>query len=162
MREDSRLLRHGERLEHALDGDEAVAGLGRELLGLVEHAAKRRRHMHLRAAAGDLGQLGKRGFGPLERLLWPAAGLGDQPRRQALRIVEQHFEQMLGRDLRIAFADGEGLRRLHETLEPVGEFLEIHGTLPCSRTLTRRAGPKVKPAEKQPYKPTLNGDIARG
>ena len=157
------LLGHGERLEHALDGDEAVACLGRDLLCLVEHAAKRRRHMHLRAAAGDLRQLGKRRLGALERLLRPAAGLGDQPSRETFRIVEQHFEQMLRRDLRIAFADGEGLRRLHEALQPVGEFLEIHGTLPCSRTHTRaKPDRRAKPAERQPYKPTLNGDIARG
>ena len=74
-----RLLGHGERLQHPLDGDEAVAGFGRDLLGLVEHAAQGRSHMHLRPAARDLRQLGERGLGALERLLRPAAGLGNQP-----------------------------------------------------------------------------------
>ena len=46
-----RLLGHGERLQHPLDGDEAVAGFGRDLLGLVEHATQGRGHMHLRPAA---------------------------------------------------------------------------------------------------------------
>ena len=87
-----------------------------DLLGLVEHAPQCRRHMHLRAAARNLGQLGERGLGTLKRLFWSAAGLGDEPRRQAFRIVEQHFQQMLRRYLRVAFADGEGLRRLYEAL----------------------------------------------
>ena len=64
------LLAHGERLERALDRDEAVAGLARHLLGLVEHAGERGGHMRLRgAAARHLGQLGERGFGLLQRLL---------------------------------------------------------------------------------------------
>ena len=79
MREDFRLLGHGERLQHALDGDEAVAGFGGDLLGLVEHAPQGRGHMHLRPAARDLRQLGERRLGALERLLRPAAGLGNQP-----------------------------------------------------------------------------------
>ena len=43
--------------------------------------------------AGDLGQLGKRRLGALERLLGPAASLGDQPSSETLGVVEQHFEQ---------------------------------------------------------------------
>src|SRR5262245_25656379 len=73
---------------------------------------------------------------------------------------------MLRRDLRVAFANGEGLRRLHETLEAIGEFLEIHGTLPCSRTQIagaspagRAANPGLKAAN---IRRPLNGDIARG
>ena len=100
------LLGHGKCLQHALNGDEAVAGLGGDLLGLVEHAAQGRGHMQLGATAGHLGQLGERCLGALQRLLGPAAGLGDEPCRQAFRIVEQHLQQMLGRDLRIALADG--------------------------------------------------------
>jgi hypothetical protein len=45
------LLGHGKRLQHPLDGDEAVPGFGGDLLGLVEHAPQGRGHVHLRAAA---------------------------------------------------------------------------------------------------------------
>ena len=54
IREDARgvgLLAHAERLEQALDRDEAVAGLGRHLLGLVENPRERGRHMRLGGAA---------------------------------------------------------------------------------------------------------------
>ena len=114
------LFAHGERLERALDRDEAVAGLGRHLLGLVEHAGERGGHMRLRGPApAHLGQLGERGFGLLQSLLGVAAGAGDQPCRQPLGVVEQHLQEMLGRDLRIAFAHGKRLRRLDESLEAV-------------------------------------------
>ena len=66
-----------------------------------------------------LGQLGERGFGLLQRLLGVAAGARDQPGRQPLGVVEQHLQQMLGRDLRVAFAHGKRLRRLDESLEAV-------------------------------------------
>ena len=75
---------------------------------------------------------------------------------------------MLRRDLRIAFADGEGLRRLHEALQPVGEFLEIHGTLSLFKRRLTATGPdgRTNPAERQPIAANiglpLNGDIARG
>ena len=55
-----------ERQQRALDRDEAVAGLLGDLLGLVERARQRRRHLRLRGApARHLGQLGERGIGPL-------------------------------------------------------------------------------------------------
>ena len=83
--------------------------------------------MRLRGPApAHLGQLGERGFGLLQRLFRIAAGALDQPGRQPLGIVEQHLQEMLGRDLRIAFAHGKRLRRLDESLEAVGKFLEIH------------------------------------
>ena len=114
------LLAHGERLERALDRHIAVAGLGRHLLGLVEHAGERGGHMRLRSApARHLGQLGERGLGLLQSLFRIAAGAGDQPGSQPLGVVEQHLQQMLGRDLRVPFAHGKRLRRLDESLEAV-------------------------------------------
>ena len=114
------LLAHRKRLEHALDRDEAVAGLGRHLLGLVEHAGECGRHMRLgRARARHFGELGERGFGPLQRQLGVAAGARDQPRREPLIVVEQHFQEMLGRDLRVALADRKRLRRLEKSFEAV-------------------------------------------
>jgi hypothetical protein len=108
------------RLEHALDRHEAVAGFGRHLLGLVEHAGKRGGHMRLGGAGTrDLGQLGERSFRLLQSLLGVAAGAVDEPARQPLGVVEQHLEEMLRGDLRVPFADGKGLRRLDESLEAV-------------------------------------------
>ena len=73
LRRDARVLQdvraapflgHGQRLERPLHGDEAVAGLFRHLLGLVEHARQRRGHLRLgRARAGHFGQLGERCVG---------------------------------------------------------------------------------------------------
>ena len=130
MREDVRLLAHGQSLQRPLDGDETIAGLGRHLLGLVEHAGECRGHMRLGgAAARHFGQLGERGFGVLQRLLGIAAGAGDQAAGQPLGVVEQDLQQMFRGDLRVALADGNGLRRLEESLEAVGKLLEIHRSL---------------------------------
>ena len=69
-----------------------------------------------------LGQLGERRLGALQRLLGIAAGARDQPARQPLGIVEQHLQEMLGRDLRIAVADRERLRRLDNPLRRSESF----------------------------------------
>jgi hypothetical protein len=122
---------HGQRLQRPLHGHEAVAGLGGDLLGLVQHARQCRRHMRLRGpASAHLGQLGKGGFCLLQRLLGIAAGAGNEAAHQPFRVVDQHLQQVLGRDLRVAFADGKRLRRLQEPLEAIGEFLEIHRSIP--------------------------------
>ena len=114
------LFAHGKRLERALDRHVAVAGLARHLLGLVEHAGERGGHMRLRGpASAHLRQLGKRSFRLLQSLLGVAPGAGNEPARQPFGVVEQHLQQMLGRDLRIAFAHGKRLRRLDEALEAV-------------------------------------------
>ncbi len=84
---------HGERLQRPLHRHEAVAGLGGDLLGLVEHARQRWRHMRLGGAApAHLGQLGKGGFCLLQRLLGIAAGAGNEAAHQAFGVVEQHLQ----------------------------------------------------------------------
>src|SRR6185312_6254114 len=55
-----------------------------------------------------------------------AAGGIDQPRGKAFLVVDQDLEQMLGRELLIAFAQGQTLRRLNKAARPLGEFLDIH------------------------------------
>ena len=66
-----------------------------------------------------LGSLASAASVRSQRLLRVAAGARDQPAREPLVIVEQHLQEMLGRDLRIAFADRKRLRRLEESLEAV-------------------------------------------
>ena len=135
------LLGHGERLEHPLDGDEAVAGLGRHLLGLVEHAAQGwRPYAPARPPPETFGSLASAASVCSSASFGLPPALVISPAAKPFRVVEQHLQQMLRRDLRVAFADGEGLRRLHEALEPVGEFLEIHGTLSLLSTLNRHCG----------------------
>ncbi len=41
-------------------------------------------------------------------------------------IVEQHLQNMLGRELLVPLAGGEGLRALDKTAGAFGVFLEIH------------------------------------
>ena len=61
--------RQRQREQHALDGDVAVAALGRGLLGLVEHAHRVvvEARGRLRAAARNRGDLAQRGVDPLHR-----------------------------------------------------------------------------------------------
>ena len=123
-----RFLRLRQRLQDALHGDEAVARLGRVLLGGIQHPLRRRRHIDLARAAAHLRQLAERGLGQLQRFFRLPARTRDEPRGKPLRIVEQHLQEMLRRDLRVAFAVGEALRRLQEAFETVGKFFEIHGS----------------------------------
>ena len=55
-----------------------------------------------------------------------SAGALDQAGRQALRVVEQDLEQVLGAELLVALAQGEALGRLHEALGAIGILVEIH------------------------------------
>ena len=70
---------HGQRQQHALDRDEAVAGLLCDLLGLVEQACGLGRQVQLAGTAAlDLRQLGQRRLGRVERALRIAARGLDQ------------------------------------------------------------------------------------
>ena len=125
--------RHRQRQQQALDRDEAVAGLLSELLGLLEQARGLGCEVNLAgAAAFDLGQLGQRCRGRLEGTLGIAARALDQIGGQALRVVEQHLEEMLGREALMALAQGQRLRRLDEAARALGVFLEVHRQLSLS------------------------------
>ena len=133
--------------QQTLHRDVAVAGLFRDLLGLIEHARQGRRQIDLaRAAARDFGQFGERGLDRRERLARTAARPVDQSARQPLRVVEQNFEQMLGGELLLALAHGQRLGGLNETAGAVRVFLEIHvvslglSLPPCGAGGTSSAG----------------------
>ena len=103
------------------------------LLGLLEQPRDLGREVDLAGAAAlDLGLLGERGLDRLERTLGIAARALDQIGGQALRVVEQHLEQMLGREALMALAQRQRLRRLDEALRPLGVFLEVHRQLSLS------------------------------
>ena len=116
------------RQQQPLGGDELVAGLLGDLLGLVEDAGELGRQIELAgAAARNLRPLGEQRARPRQRILGAAASLVDQPGGQPLIVVEQHFQQVLGAELLVAFAQRKALRRLDKALGAVGIAFEIHG-----------------------------------
>src|SRR6185437_16730484 len=116
-----------EREQQPFDGDEAVAGLLARLLGRVEDPRQRRVEIDLpRTATTDLRALGERGLDSLQGLARITARAVDQARRQPFRVVEQDFQEMIGAELLMTLAKGQGLRGLHETAGAVRIFLEIH------------------------------------
>ncbi len=121
-------LLHRQRHKQALDGDERIARLLCDLLGVVENARGRRRHVELaRSGALHLRQLRERQFDLLQRLARIAARLVDEAGAKALLVVEQDLQDVLGRELLMAFAKRQRLRGLNETARPFRIFLEIHG-----------------------------------
>ena len=121
---------HGQGQQQALDGDELVAGLVGDLLGGVEHARQLGRQVDLAgAAARHLRPLGQHPLDGRQGIARTPAGALDQPGGHAFRVVEQHFQQVIGAELLVALAQRQALRRLHETLGAVGILLEIHASL---------------------------------
>ena len=115
--------------QQTLDGDIAVARLGRDLFGLIEQA-----HRVIVEAGGRLcarsrygGHLGEQRIDPRDRARRIAAALGDQPRGHAFAVFEQCFRDMLGRNPLMVHADRDRLRGLQEAFGAVGEFFEVHG-----------------------------------
>ena len=121
-------LVQGQRQQQPLHGDVAVAGLLSDLLGLVEHARRRRRQIGLAGVALHLGQLAQRQLGALQRVARASPRLVDEAGGEPLGIVEQHLQQVLGRELRVALAHGEALRALDESACALGVFLDVHSS----------------------------------
>ena len=117
---------HGDGLQHAFRGDEAVARLLRQFLRLVEQFRRFLRQINLRRRALDLGQFGQRHLDLLQRLLRAPACRRDEARGHALFVVEQRLQKVFGREKLVVGADGDALRGLDEAARPLGEFLEIH------------------------------------
>ena len=124
-------------------------------------ARGRRREVDLAgAAARHLRHLAERRLDRGQGLARAAAGAVDQPGREPFRVVEQDFEHMLGGELLVALAQRQGLRGLDETARPLGEFLEIHQSLP-------RARPRRRPDHRRTWvmrarrRPTDVGALAR-
>ena len=124
------VLLHGKRQQKPLDGDIAVARLLRDLLGLIDDLRQLRRDIELTGArARNFRDLGQSLLDSRQRLVGPAARARDQPGREPLAVVEQHFEQMFRHQPLMALAKGQRLRGLEEPFGPVGEFFEIHSCL---------------------------------
>ena len=134
-----RSLLHRERKQEALDGDKRIARLLGDLLGVVEQARRRRRHIELPGPRPfDLGQLGEGGFDLCQRLARVPARPIDQPGGQALLVVQKHLEHVLGRELLMPLTKRQRLRGLHEPARPLGIFLQVHH-LPLWRKLAPRS-----------------------
>jgi hypothetical protein len=116
-----------QREQQPLDGDKAVAGALRQLLGLLEDPRQFGRHIDLpRPRPFDLRQpVELRINGGKRRLRIPAGG-ADQVGAQPFGILEQDFQQMLGGQPLMTSAQCHGLRRLQEPFRAVGVFLELH------------------------------------
>ena len=122
-----RPLGERKREQQTLGGDVAVAGLLRDVLGGVEEPRGLRREVELAGAAAlHPGQRVERGLGLLQRVLGPAAGGADEIGGEAVGVVEQDLEQMLGREALVAPARRETLGGLHEAARTLGKPLEIH------------------------------------
>ena len=119
-------------------GDEAVAGLLRDLLGVVEQPGGRRRQIDLAgSAAGHLRHLAERLLDSVQGLPRIAAGAVDQAGRQPFRIVEQDLEDMFRGELLVPFAQSKGLGRLDKTASAVRVFFDIHISLQSEHSLLR-------------------------
>ena len=135
---------HGECQQQPLDGDELVARLVGDLLRRIEDPRQLLRQVHLAgSAARYLRALGEQAFDGSQRVARASAGALHQPGGHALRVVQQHFQEMVGADLLVALAHGQALRRLHESLRAVRVFLKVHVSLlgteaRPSRALSRR------------------------
>ncbi len=116
----------GDGREQALGGDEGVAeGLG-FLLGLGEHTGGLRLQKELAVAALHLGGLGQQGLGLERGGVRPPAGGLDQLTGQAVLLLEQHLEQVLGAKLLMLAAQGQRLRRLHGLFGAVRIEIDVH------------------------------------
>ncbi len=131
-------LLHRQRQQKALDGDEQIARLLGDLLGVVEQARGHRRHIELASPRSfDLWQFGEGGFDLCQRLARVSAGPVDQSGGQPLLVVQKHFEHVLGRKLLMPLTKRQRLRGLHEAARPLGIFLQVHCLL-----LRRRSAPR--------------------
>ena len=120
-------LLHRERKQEALDGHERIARLLGDLLGVVEQARRRRRHIKLpRPRPLDLGQLAERLLDLPQSLARVSARPVNQPGGQPLFVVQKHLEHVLGRKLLVPLTKRQRLRGLHEAARPLGIFLQVH------------------------------------
>ena len=117
-----------QREQHALDGDEAVACLLCDLLGLIQHAngIVVQTGRLLRTAARYRRDFRQCRIGFAQGNPRIAACCLDKAGRHALLIFQQRLQQMLRADPLMVHADRHGLRRLQEAFGAVGEFFEVH------------------------------------
>ena len=122
---------HAQRHQNPLDGNKAVARLGRDLFGLVQHAGKGRVHEGL-GIARHLGQFAQGQINRFDHARRLSARLADQVAGQPLIIIHQGFQQMLGCKTLMAFAHRDRLRSLQEAARPFRELFQVHRHSPFS------------------------------
>ncbi len=116
-----------QRQQQPLDGHKAVAGALRQLLGLLEDARQFGRHVDLpRPRPLDLREPVELGIDRLQCRLRVAPGGANEIGAQPLAVLQQHLQQVLGRQPLMAAPQRHSLRRLEETLRAIGVFLEFH------------------------------------
>lgn len=139
-------LGHGQCQQQALGGDEAVAGLGRQLLRGLEEARQLGRQIDLPGAGAlDLGLLVQLGLDRGKRPHRIAAGRADQVGRQAFLVFQQGAKQVFGREPLVAAPQRQPLGCLHEAAGPFGVFLEVHEYAPCLPVAREAARPHSDP-----------------
>src|SRR4029079_12640114 len=113
--------------------------------GLFEDARRFGRHVDLAGAlALDLGLLGKRRLDSAMDCAGVAACSIDQVGREALRIVEQDFQQMVWEETLVALAQRQHLGALQEAAHALRVlFLIHHSTLSSTPPINggRKSGP---------------------
>ena len=119
--------------QQPLHGDKAVAGLFGGLFRRVERARQFGGQIDLPgAASGYFWEFVQRVLGGFEDGAGVAAGAVDQTAGEAFAVVQQHFQHVQRRELLVAVAHGQRLRRLDETARTLGVFLNIHSLLPSA------------------------------
>jgi len=120
------LARHGERQKKVFRGDEGIACFLGCLFGGIQNAREFAGQINLARAAFDLGKFRQCAIVGVAHSRVVATCRADQPRSQALLIVEQDFQKMFRRELLIAGAERQTLSRLNEAARPLGELFNIH------------------------------------
>src|SRR6202035_1170681 len=116
-----------QREQQPLDGNKAVAGALRQLLGLLEHPRQFGRHIDLpRPRPLDLREPVELGIDRLQRRLRVAPGGANEIGAQPLAVLQQHLQQVLRRQPLVAAPQRHRLRRLQKPLRAIGIFLEFH------------------------------------
>ena len=118
--------------------------------GLVEDARRLRRHVDLaRALAFDLGLLGEVGFDRAMDGAGIAACGRDQVGGEALRVVEQDLQQVVGNEPLVAFAQSQHLGALQEAAHALGVLLLVHFST-LSFAPPSSAGERADPLQRHP------------
>ena len=116
-----------ERKQQSLDRYEGIARLLRKLFRGVEHTRERWLDIKLAGpAALNPWALLQRRLDVGQGHAGAPAGTVDQPGCEALRVVEQRLEEVLGSELLVSLAQRKRLRPLNKSAGSVGVFVEIH------------------------------------
>ena len=125
------------RQQHVFDCNELVAGFLGQLLRLIEQTGGFRSEIDLPGpAAFDFRQFRKLAFDALIDRSRRAARRFDQVRCQPILVVEQRLEHVQRRDLLVAIAQRQALRRLDQGLKAIRILFDLHGSAP-GVTMTR-------------------------